>query len=71
MVTVSPTMGSIRGAYSLRYRSAISPAASGSRLYTLARTAFFSFNATSSFWRKILGSKRSCTRSPTLVALSA
>ena len=43
----------------------------GSRLYTLARTAFFSLMATSSFWRKIFWSIRSWTRRPTRAALSA
>jgi len=54
-----------------RYLAAISSPSSGRRLYTLARTAFFSLNTTSSFWRKIFGSKRSCTRKPMRAALSA
>ena len=37
----------------------------------MARTWFFSLSTTSSFWRKILGSSRSCTRIPTRAALSA
>ena len=69
--TASPTMGVIRAAYSPRYSSQIAAASMGRRLYTLASTAFFSFNTTSSFWRKILASSRSCTRSPTRAALSA